>query len=198
MTRQFPTALIVAYGVWWAFFISWVLAGRWSSNAAARPKGAREQPYVWLNAIGFAMIFWPRTPVTRPLWINPPEVEWVMIALMLVGFAFCWWARLHLGRLWSATVTRKDDHRIIDTGPYALVRHPIYTGLILSGLTLAVLGASALHIIGAAIFTFSWFIKARLEETFLSEELGPETYAAYRRRVPMLVPFLPAPGGAKT
>ena len=59
--------------------------------------------------------------------------------MVTAGLAFCWWARLHLGAMWSGTVTRKDDHHIVDTGPYGLVRHPIYTGLIFSALGQAML-----------------------------------------------------------
>ena len=53
-----------------------------------------------------------------------------MAGLTLAGIAFTWWARIHLGRFWSNAITRKEGHRVIDTGPYGLVRHPIYTGLI--------------------------------------------------------------------
>ena len=93
--------------------------------------------------------------------------------------------------LWSGTITRKQDHRIVDTGPYALVRHPIYTGLLLAGFATAIARGRWEALIGAALFALGCWIKARQEERFLSEELGHE-YAAYRKRVPMLVPFLPA------
>ncbi len=106
-------------------------------------------------------------------------------------FLFAWWARIHLGTLWSSRITRKTDHRIVDTGPYALVRHPIYTGLIGATLASAIALATIPALIGAALMIFGFWLKARLEEKFLAEELGPEAYAAYRRRVPMLVPFWP-------
>ena len=56
---------------------------------------------------------------------------------MLVGLLLTWWARIYLGPLWSSVITRKKDHKIIDTGPYALMRHPIYTGLIIALLATA-------------------------------------------------------------
>src|SRR5205823_2512433 len=113
-------------------------------------------------------------------------------ALTAVGFAFAWWARLHLGKLWSAFVTRKDEHRIIDTGPYRIVRHPIYTGIILAAVAVAVLKGNFYAFTGAFLIVAGFWMKARLEERFLSEQLGPETYAAYRRRAPMLIPFFPS------
>jgi protein-S-isoprenylcysteine O-methyltransferase Ste14 len=115
-----------------------------------------------------------------------------MTALTAAGFAFAWWARLHLGKLWSAFVTRKDKHHIIDTGPYRIVRHPIYTGVILATVAVAILKGNLYGVTGALLMVAGFWIKARLEERFLSKQLGPGTYAAYRRRVPMLIPFSPS------
>jgi protein-S-isoprenylcysteine O-methyltransferase Ste14 len=115
-----------------------------------------------------------------------------MAALCLAGFAFAWWARLHLGRLWSGFVTRKADHRIIDSGPYRIVRHPIYTGIIVAAIAMAIAKGTIYAVAGALLAILSFWVKARLEEKFLREQLGPETYDAYRRRVPMLIPFAPA------
>ena len=115
----------------------------------------------------------------------------------LAGLAFTWWARIHLGTLWSGNVTRKPDHHIVDTGPYGLVRHPIYTGLLVALYATALDRGSVLAIAGAAVLTLAFAIKARLEERFLGAELGAETYGGYRRRVPMLVPFWPMRGSGR-
>jgi protein-S-isoprenylcysteine O-methyltransferase Ste14 len=114
-----------------------------------------------------------------------------MVLLCLIGFGFAWWARLHLGQLWSAFVTRKSDHHIIDTGPYRIVRHPIYTGIILAAMALAVVKGTVLAIAGALLVMLGFWVKARLEEGFLRQQLGAEAYDSYRRRVPMLVPLGP-------
>jgi protein-S-isoprenylcysteine O-methyltransferase Ste14 len=92
-------------------------------------------------------------------------------------------------------VTRKDDHRIVDTGPYGLVRHPIYTGILLALYATTLAFPGPFNVAGSVLMTIAFVIKARLEERFLSEELGAEAYAAYRRRVPMLVPFWPVSRG---
>ena len=115
-----------------------------------------------------------------------------MVLLCAMGFGFAWWARLHLGQLWSAFVTQQADHRIVDTGPYGIVRHPIYTGIIAAAIALALVKGTVIASAGALLAAFGFWVKARLEEGFLREQLGAEAYDGYRRRVPMLVPFGPA------
>jgi len=127
--------------------------------------------------------------VTAAAWWGGPRAT--LFALVLVGLAFAWWARIHLGRLWSSSVTRKAGHRVVDSGPYAVVRHPIYTGLLLSIAATAAEQGSVRAILGLLAFIVGFSIKARLEERFLSAELGPGDYEGYRRRVPMLIPFGP-------
>jgi protein-S-isoprenylcysteine O-methyltransferase Ste14 len=78
---------------------------------------------------------------------------------------------------------------VVETGPYAFVRHPIYTGLLLAVLATMVAKGTLPGVAGAILIGVSVYMKARLEERFLSQELGAAAYDAYRRRVPMLVPF---------
>ena len=111
-----------------------------------------------------------------------------MVALTAVGLAFAWWARIHLGKLWSGGVVLRDDHRVVESGPYALVRHPIYTGLFAAVIAMAVVRATPISLLGAALFVLGFTLKARLEERFL--ETAMPDYAAYRRRVGMIVPWI--------
>jgi protein-S-isoprenylcysteine O-methyltransferase Ste14 len=148
--------------------------------------------------MGALLLFWAfglrRPPIADawfpPLWDLPLWLSWLATALVAAGFAFSWWARLTLGDLWSSTVTRKEQHEIVRRGPYGLVRHPIYTGLILSTLALAAQTGRLAGLIGAALLILGFWMKARLEERFLGASLGPD-YDAYRRTTPMLTPFWP-------
>ena len=102
---------------------------------------------------------------------------------LLIGLCFTWWTRIHLGRFWSGVITRKEGHKLIDTGPYAFVRHPIYTGLFIALFATAAMEATAPALLGAALMSFGFWLKARFEEQFLRIELGSESYAAYCRRI---------------
>jgi protein-S-isoprenylcysteine O-methyltransferase Ste14 len=184
------TAIAVAWGVWW---LSWWAAALWRDRAASKPPAHQEIFYRVLAIVGALLLFGAyRHDFASEviLWRTPPAIGWPLVAIAVVGLAFTWWARLHLGRLWSATVGRKADHRVVDTGPYAIVRHPIYTGITLASIATAVLRGTAAGWLGVVIMTLGWYVKARLEERFLREQLGAEAYGAYARRVPMLVPFL--------
>ena len=185
-----PQPLIATYGVWAAWVVSWGLASFWSSRAQKRPALGSEIFYrVAMGAGGVLMLIQTPRLHTYPLWHVPTAFGWVLAALTAAGFLFCWWARLYLGRLWSSAVTKKADHRIVDTGPYGLVRHPIYTGLIFASYALAIERGTAFALAGATLMTFGCYLKARLEEQFLRQELGRDAYDAYAARVAMLVPF---------
>ena len=121
------------------------------------------------------------------LWPPLPAFDWTLAALCAAGLSFCWWARLHLGRLWSGGVNVREGHRVVDTGPYALVRHPIYSGIFLAMIAYAAIRARPIGIVFVVGLVLFFTLKARLEERFLRRELGA-AYDEYRSRVPMLVP----------
>jgi protein-S-isoprenylcysteine O-methyltransferase Ste14 len=181
------------YLAWFLFFASWAGAALWTSETAARPGFLRELPYRAATLIGFILLFEiydpPYFPV-RPLYRMADGWQWLLLVFAFLGFGFCWWARIHLGPLWSGWITKKNEHHVIDTGPYKLVRHPIYTGLIVAAVVTAIDTGTLTAIAGAVIIIVGYAFKARLEEQFLTKELGEDAYGVYRRSVPMLVPFL--------
>jgi protein-S-isoprenylcysteine O-methyltransferase Ste14 len=186
--------LVTLYVGWSAWAILWVIASWWTARTARRAGGRENVTYQLVSITGmFALLIVtrPTRPLFAPLWQLGSAIEWSLVGLMAAGFALACWARLSLGRLWSAGVERKTDHRLVQEGPYAIVRHPIYTGLIAAALALAMVKATPLALSGLSLMTIGFTIKARLEERFLATELGEQAYAGYRRRVPMLVPFLP-------
>ena len=127
-------------------------------------------------------------PLAHRLWPPSPALDWAWVAMTGAGFSLCWWARLRLGRLWSSAVTLKEDHRLIEDGPYGLVRHPIYAGLVIAAMTTALTRASPLAFLGAGLMVIAFTLNARVEESFLRQQLGATSYDAYARRVGMLIP----------
>ena len=177
------------------FVLSWIAAAAWAGRTAgAMDMGPLRPLYGVAAAVSFALAFssWAWPWVHERLWAEMPVLDWLMFGVCAAGFAFCWWARIHLGKLWSAGVVRKEGHRVVDTGPYAIVRHPIYSGAIVAGFAFAIVRARPLAFGVAIAFAIIIAIKARYEERFLRDELGPE-YDAYSRRVARLVPYLKWP-----
>jgi protein-S-isoprenylcysteine O-methyltransferase Ste14 len=177
--------------IWGVWFLSWMAAAFWKRRTVSEAPKSTFRLQLAMAAAGIVILFGTLSWPTPPLWPIPPWAGWTLVALIAIGMAFAWWARIELGALWSGSVERREGHRIVDTGPYALVRHPIYTGLILAGLALAIIKATPLALLGAALIALGFGLKAKVEERFLAAELGEADYAAYRARVPMLVPFLP-------
>jgi protein-S-isoprenylcysteine O-methyltransferase Ste14 len=180
--------------IWIGWIVSWMAAAFWSARTEKRIATAP----VWVSRLalvaGAVLLAHSarRLLHAHMLWHVGYDGAYALAGVTFLGIAFAWWARIHLGRLWSSTITRKEGHHVVDTGPYALVRHPIYTGQITAIVATAAAQATVTGLIGAALIAFGLWLKARVEEDFLTAELGADAYGAYRRRVPMLVPFLPA------
>ena len=185
-----PTKLLAL--IWLAWVISWVAASFWSGRTKSHVRTLNSWVYRLPILIGAILLSpWGTGALGEKALYDPGNVgTYLLAAVLLVGISFTWWARIHLGRFWSNAITHKEGHNIIDSGPYGLVRHPIYTGLILGILATGIAVATPASLLGALLISFGEWQKARMEERFLSVELGPEAYESYRRRVPMIVPLL--------
>ena len=178
--------------IWIVWLVSWIVASFWSGRAKAHVGSAEAWMYRAPQIAGGILLV-PLTATLlgeKQIWHVGYGGACVLALVIVAGLAFTWWARIYLGRLWSSAITRKEDHTVVDTGPYALVRHPIYTGLIVALLATAGAEATVTALLGTALIIVGLWQKARSEERFLMVELGPDAYGSYRRRVPMLVPFL--------
>ncbi len=183
-----PSAFIAA--AWIVWLLTWVLAAGWSARTASHHDLGAESPSRVLTLAAVVMIlasYWPLPEAV--LWTTTREIGWAMAFLVVLGLGFTWAARLHLGPLWSSTSAPTEDHRIVDTGPYGIVRHPVYAGLLLAAAATAIDGGRLEALAGALVLVAAISLRAKLEERFLRRDLGDEAYASYRRRVPMLIPF---------
>jgi protein-S-isoprenylcysteine O-methyltransferase Ste14 len=121
-----------------------------------------------------------------------PESVWfgvVGLVSTVIGIAVAIWARIILGTNWSAVVTIKQGHQIIRRGPYAVIRHPIYSGGLLALLGTAIAFGEIRGLIGFTLIFIAWWMKSRLEEAFLEEQFGAD-YTRYKREVKGLIPFV--------
>ena len=188
-TTTWPTELLAL--LWLAFLASWVGASFWQGQTKKQVMTLESQRYRLPILVG-GILYTPFVAEIlglKPLWVLGNTGIAIAAILSAAGIAFAWWGRLHLGKFWSNTITHKEDHRVIDTGPYGLVRHPIYTGLIFGMLVTGVAIGLVTTILGAILISLGMWQKGRMEEVFLSKELGEQAYGAYCRRVPMLIPF---------
>lgn len=187
------TPVRAIYLLWSAWLVSWVLAAAWSAPTEKRPgvSGSARVNRILIVA-GTVLLLFPIAPqgfAGERWWRAGGLAGGLLVGLVAAGFLFAWWARIHLGRLWSGSVVKKVGHHVVDTGPYRLVRHPIYTGIILAVLATAAAKGTAAAVLGGLVVTVALYGKARIEERFLRDELGAGAYDSYARRVPMLVPW---------
>ena len=178
--------------LWCALAVVWVAAAPFSRRTVRSETFASRARYI-LPAVIFAALSSRRfldVPWLDARWL--PDAPWVgplSVAITALGIAFALWARFTLGKNWSGSVTVKQDHELVQRGPYGITRHPIYTGAVvaLTGTVLA-LGTIGTALVVPFAIGMLWS-KMRVEERFMSEEFG-DAYADYRRRVKMLIPFL--------
>ena len=176
--------------LWLSWLVYWLAAAQRAAPNKRIETLLEGASYRIPLAIGiFLTVFWrmPLFQQTLPLGTPSPFAAGIGLVFTAAGLCFAVWARMHLGKYWSGRITLKENHRVIQTGPYALVRHPIYSGLILAlfgtAITLGTISAFA----GFAFMLISFVRKLKIEETWLRSQFGAE-YEAYRNRVKALIP----------
>jgi protein-S-isoprenylcysteine O-methyltransferase Ste14 len=178
--------------VWIAFLIYWqIRAVNTKSTQRLEPAVSRIlRVLAFLVTIALLSTTWIPLPwLYRSLWRRGLWPFWVGVAITVSGLIFAVWAREHLGRNWSRSVTIKQDHELITTGPYAVLRHPIYTGILAGFLGLAIALSEVRGFVAFAIMFLVFWVKLSMEEQWMRSQFG-ETYARYVHRTAALVPYL--------
>jgi protein-S-isoprenylcysteine O-methyltransferase Ste14 len=177
--------------LWSAWLIYWRVSARSAKrNEGVEPRASRLSHTLpaLIGALVIAATQPPGglfAPRVLPFGIATYASSFVMVAL---GLAFTVWARVHLGTNWSANVARKLDHELVRSGPYAWARHPIYSGLLLAFLGVAVGRGDLGALLGCALMWYGVLRKLRIEERWLQQTFG-DAYARYRDEVPSLLPW---------
>lgn len=178
--------------LWIAYLVFWqIMAANAKATKRLEPAGSRVLRTVLFVVVLVLLLepsYLPR--VLDEHFLHAGRLSFFLGAsITAAGLLFSVWARLHLGRNWSRSVTIKEDHELIVTGPYALVRHPIYTGLLTGFLGTAIATTELRGILAFVLVSASLWTKLRLEEQWMREHFGAP-YQSYCQRVAALVPFV--------
>jgi protein-S-isoprenylcysteine O-methyltransferase Ste14 len=183
-------ALIPTLWILWLAY--WVVAARATHETRRREGfGSRLSHYGPLIAGGLCLGVPNILGAELEQSFHAATFTWPVLAnaLVVIGLGFSALARAWLGRNWSAEVTVKEGHELVRSGPYALVRHPIYAGMLLALAGTALMVGKWRALIGLALVVVALLRKLTVEERFMTEQFG-EVYAHYRAEVPALIPFL--------
>jgi protein-S-isoprenylcysteine O-methyltransferase Ste14 len=176
---------------WLVFILLWVVGSRTTKHTMQREATQNRILHGSLLALGFLLLFGPGYLGRLGDRLIPETERASLCAFLLtaLGLAFAIWARLILGRNWSGTVTIKADHQLIRQGPYRLVRHPIYFGVLLAMVGTAIGYGRALGLAGVPIAFLGFWTKARMEEKFMIAQFGAH-YIQYQHEVKAFIPGL--------
>jgi protein-S-isoprenylcysteine O-methyltransferase Ste14 len=177
--------------VWAAFWLYWLVAA--FSMKRGRVPWSRElgirAVIVVLVILLFRFGVFRHHAANTDLWLAGAG-----LVLFAAGLGFAIWARMHIGRNWGTPMTQKDEPELVTSGPYHLVRHPIYSGILVAGVSTAV-ALSWLWLIAVALAGVYFIYSAKVEEHYLTERF-PDAYPVYKRSTKMLVPLILLSGSA--
>jgi protein-S-isoprenylcysteine O-methyltransferase Ste14 len=174
------SALTWIYVAWVIGLAFWAAASTASKRTMRRQSTASELGQGAIVGAGFVLLFNSQINLGPLEWRLIPDASvplYIGLALTVLGLDVMAWSRIVLGRNWSAAVTIKKDHELVTSGPYAIVRHPLYSGVLLAMLGTAV-----------SLGKIRW-LKSRTEERFMLEQFGGR-YRQYQRQAKALIPYL--------
>ncbi len=177
---------IVVGAIWILFWFCWLLAAstaKQGNNRWGRFAGARVALVVLVVLLLHLGLFkGKRTETTNP-WL-----EGIGLAVFLLGLGLAIWARIYIGRNWGMPMTERAEPELVNTGPYSIIRHPIYSGIMLAliGTALAV----ALYFFVAVVVVGAYFIFSAVTEERNMTRLFPDAYPEYKRSTKMLIPYI--------
>jgi len=178
--------------LWVVFVVYWLVSASRTKPAKRTESLLSQLRHRALLGCGYVLVL-SQTLSVGPLGLRFVPAGTILepmgVVITAAGVGFAIWARRELGTEWSGTVTIKEGHRLVRRGPYAVVRNPIYTGIILATLGTALTGGEVRGLLGLACVLVAVLFKVRTEERFLAEEFGDE-FVSYKREVKSLIPFV--------
>jgi protein-S-isoprenylcysteine O-methyltransferase Ste14 len=177
---------------WISFVVVWIVAAGWTKRSVYNETRWQRARYsILLLAAYVVLVNGGRLPYPLNLRLIPHTglVDSAGVTLCVAGLAFAFWARFTIGRNWSGTITLKKDHQLIRSGPYRLVRHPIYTGLLAMLLGTQLVFGRVAGFLSVGLAFLSFWIKLRDEEELMLKQF-PQEYRAYQQQTKQIIPYL--------
>ncbi|MGA7377481.1 MAG: isoprenylcysteine carboxylmethyltransferase family protein [Candidatus Sulfotelmatobacter sp.] len=177
-------------GPWIVFAVYWAIGAFKTRRTAKKESFAARYGVMFFEIIGFTLIFDEDAGIGilgHRVFHHSPAIAITGVVLLWAGIALALWARWHLGQYWSGRITIKEDHKLIRTGPYARLRHPIYSGLDLAAIGSALALDRWRCVAGVCVIILGFWIKAKREEAMLSTQFGPD-FQEHRRHTGFLFP----------
>jgi protein-S-isoprenylcysteine O-methyltransferase Ste14 len=180
---------VIIYVCWGLFCLAWVVGALYNSRFAPRAERARDRYTAWI--VGVVLVAVGQYLVPAPAWqsltVDAAPLQILGAGLLLIATAFILWARATLGTMWTSSPVIKRDHQLRTSGPYAVTRHPIYTGLLGMLIGTALVNGLGVWLWYVLVGVVILKVKATSEERLLEDAFGA-AYRDYRRRVSQLVP----------
>ena len=178
--------------IWMGTGIVWLVTSVTAKTTARKQSARSRLLHVGIEILAFLLVFdsdFRVGPLNKRVIPESPASASIGLAVTVCGLLVTLWARFFLGRNWSANVTVKEDHELVRGGPYRVVRHPIYSGLVLALIGTAVAFGRIGCFVGAFLALIGWRLKSLVEERFMEEQFGTE-YVRYKREVKALIPLI--------
>jgi len=187
---MFDSIVMAMWGVFWLF---WLFLALGNHTETKRNESFESRWLFWALLIAASWLLVPGPQVfgvlSRRFLPDNILLRSNGLAIVSVGLGFAVWARLNLGEFWSGQVSIRVGHKLIRSGPYRLVRHPIYTGMLLGFIGSAIAIGEARVWLGIILVLAGFWMKIRTEERFLLDEFGQD-YTRYKKEVKALIPYV--------
>jgi len=175
---------------WIVFVLYWIVSAIRTRDTLQTESFASRYAILLIEAAGFVLLF----RHSAGIGFLGNRVMHRTLASAIVGSILTWmgiglaiWARYHLAEYWSARITIKEDHQLIRTGPYTRLRHPIYSGIVLAAIGSAVVIDQWRCVLGVCLVLMGYCIKARKEETMLTQQFG-DAFREHQKHAGFLIP----------
>jgi protein-S-isoprenylcysteine O-methyltransferase Ste14 len=181
--------MLVSAAIWVVMIVYWNISAR-NIRPIARAEDAKstQRRQLLLN-LAILMLFVPVPGLTRQFLAPTTAAVAIGFTVQAGSALFYFWTKQYLGRFWSSAVAIMKDHQLVRTGPYRLIRHPLYTAMLGMFFGTAIVSGQYHALIGAGLGIFAYWGKIRIEERALGEAFGGE-YDDYKRHSRALIPWL--------